>query len=283
MSVIWINSGRFAVASAYDTDAQNYITAVEGASYDNTPLETATKNAINTLVLALKADNIWTNAVQIILPCGPRSLAAAAGLALKGINPTNNGFTNGDYNRKTGLGAASNTSKWLDSNIASNGLLNTSHAIAAYGNFTGNSGNKMIAAAYVSSPSTVETSLLILDEWTAYANGRGFRSGTFDLASFPISTSTAAASCMIGSRTSATSATLYVNGTATTNATNIIPSFTSAQLAWFAYRGDSGVANAFSSSPIQVGALYSTGLNATQATAFRSAAAAYVSAIAAAF
>jgi hypothetical protein len=271
---------RRRVASTYDTDAQTYITAVEAA--DGQSLETATKDAINTLVLALKAGNIWTNAAQIILPCGPRSLAAAAGLALKGTNPTNNGFTSGDYNRKTGLGAASNTSKWLNSNTASNSLSNTSHAITAYGNFTANSGDKVICGAYSDSPFS-DPPLLILDEWTSGAAGRAFRSGTTGLGQFAVSTSTAAASCLIGTRTSSASATLYVDGAATTNTTGITPSFTSTQLAWFALRGNSGGITTFSSSPIQVGALYSTGLNATQAAAFRSAAAAYVSAIAAAF
>jgi hypothetical protein len=270
---------RRRAAVTYDTDAQTYITAVEAA--DGQALETATKDAINTLVLALKAGNIWTNAAQLILPCGPRSLAAAAGLALKGTNPTNNGFTSGDYNRKTGLGAASNTSKWLNSNIASNAFSSTSHAIAAYGNFTANSGDVAICGAFSDSP-FLNSSLLILDEWTGLG-GRAFRSGTSGGGQFPFSTSTAAASCVIGARTSTTSATLYVDGAATTNTASVSPSFTSTQVAWFGIRGNSGSIGGFSSSSIQVGALYSTGLNATQAAAFRSAAAAYVSAIAAAF
>jgi hypothetical protein len=270
---------RRRAAVTYDTDAQSYITAVDAA--DGQALETATKDAINTLVLALKAGNIWADAAQIILPCGPRSLAAAAGLALKGANPTNNGFTSGDYNRKTGLGDASNTSKWLNSNIASNSLPNTSHAIAVYGNFTTSSGDKVICGAFSDSP-FLNPSLLILDEWTGIG-GRAFRSGTSGGGQFPFSTSTAAASCVIGARTSSSSATLYVDGAATTNTASVSPSFTSTQLAWFTLRGNSGGNFTFCSSPIQVGALYSTGLNSTQAAAFRSAAAAYVAAIAAAF
>jgi len=266
--------------SAYDTDAQTHITAVEAA--DGQALETATRDAINAFVVGCKADGIWTNAAQIILPCGPRSLAAAAGLALKGTNPTNNGFTSGDYNRKAGLGAASNTSKWLNSNTASNSLSNTSHAIAAYGNFTANSGDKIICGAFRDSPFS-EPSLLTLDEWTAGSAGRAFRGGTVTLGQFPVSTLTAAASCVIGTRTSSSSATLYVDGAATTNTASLSPSFTSTQLAWFALRGSSDGIFAFSSGPIQVGALYSTGLNATEAAAFRSACATYVAAIAAAF
>jgi hypothetical protein len=268
---------RRRVASAYDTDAQTHITAVEAA--DGQGLEAATKDAINTLVLALKAGNIWANAAQIILPCGPRSLAAAAGLALKGTNPTNNGFTSGDYNRKTGLGAASNTSKWLNSNTASNSLSNTSNATAAYGNFTANSGDHIICGAYDDSP-FFEPRLIILDEWQPGAPaGRAFRTGGTSAKS----PSTAPASCLVGSRTSNTLATLYVDGLSFTTTASAGLAFGSTEFAWFGLRGNSGNIYVACSSPIQVGALYSTGLNSTQAAAFRSAAAAYVAAIAAAF
>jgi hypothetical protein len=261
----------------YDTNAQTYITAVEAA--DGQSLETATKDAINTLVLALKADNIWTNAAQIILPCGPRSLAAAADLALKGTNPTNNGFTSGNYNRKTGLGAASNTSKWLNSNTASNSLSNTSHAIAAYGNFTDSSGDKIICGAYDDSPFTLAR-LIILDEWQPGAPaGRAYRTGGTSAKS----PSTSPASCLVGSRTSNTLATLYVDGLSFTTTASAGLSFASTQFAWFGLRGNSGAIYVSCSSPIQVGAIFSSGLSSTQAAAFRSAAQAYVAAISAAF
>ena len=96
MSVIHINPYAF-----YDTDAQAYISAVETA--DGQGLEAAVKDAINSYVLSLKLNSIWTNAIQLLLPCGPRTLAGAL-IPLKGTAPTNSGaFVTGDYNRKLGL------------------------------------------------------------------------------------------------------------------------------------------------------------------------------------
>lgn len=272
-----INPYRFGVA--YDTDAQAYITAVEAA--DGQALETGVRDAINTLVLALKAASIWTSATQYILPCGPRTLAGAL-VPLKGTAPTNNGFVSGNYNRKTGLGDAANTSKWLNSNIAQNSFPAASHAIAVYGNFTTSSGDKALCGFYndvINAPG----SLLSIDEWAAYVNGRAFRSGTVGASTFPVSTATAAASCIVGSRTALNSATLYVDGVATTSTTTVSPGFSAATLAWFGLRvQSSGAAPGGTRSPIQIGAFFSSGLTAAQAAAFRSAASAYVSAIAAA-
>ena len=289
MSIIWVGSGRFG-AAAYDTDAQAYIAAVEAA--DGQALEAATRDAINQLVLTFKAGNIWTNAVQIILPCGPRTLASSAGLALKGPNPTNgtgsagpSQFTSGNYNRKTGLGNTSNTGQWLNSNVAQNSLPATSHAIGVYGNITTNSGDRTIAGCFNDS-TNLETSLSSLDAWASYISGRAFRSGAYTSAptrNFPVSTSTASASCLIGSRTSAANAVLYVDGTASTNSVSATPSFSARSMAWFAMRQQTVEASTFCRDILQVGAFWSSGLDATQADAFRSACATYVAAIAAAF
>jgi hypothetical protein len=126
-------------------------------------------------------------------------------------------------------------------------------------------------------------SILSLDEWAAYVNSRAFRSGTFAIGAFPVSTATAAVSCLIGSRTALNSATLYVDGVSNTNTTAVAPSFSAASLAWYGLRvQSSGGASVYTRSPIQVGAFFSSSLSAAQAAAFRSAASAYVSAIAAA-
>ena len=50
---------------------------------------------------------------------GARTLAGAL-VPLVGAAPTNFNFVSGDYNRKTGLGDPSNTTKYLDSNRANN-------------------------------------------------------------------------------------------------------------------------------------------------------------------
>jgi hypothetical protein len=113
MSVIWIDSGRLAVAAGgYDTDAQNYITAVETA--DGQSLETAVKDAINAFVVGCKSDGIWSAIKASCILAGARTLAGAL-VPLVGPAPTNNGFTSGDYNRKTGL-KGNGSSKYLVAN-----------------------------------------------------------------------------------------------------------------------------------------------------------------------
>ena len=52
---------------AYDTDASNYIDAVEVA--DTLALETATRYAINNFVIGCKQDGIWP-AIKAILAAG---------------------------------------------------------------------------------------------------------------------------------------------------------------------------------------------------------------------
>jgi hypothetical protein len=98
--------------SAYDPDAQAYITAVETA--DGQALETAVRDAINAFVVGCKADGIWSAIKASCIMAGARTLAGAL-VPLVGAAPTNFGFVAGDYNRKTGLMGDGNT-KNLDSN-----------------------------------------------------------------------------------------------------------------------------------------------------------------------
>jgi hypothetical protein len=276
MSIIYINPYRFAAATVYDPDAQSHITAVEAA--DGQSLEVGVKNAMNALVVGFKAQSIWTPAAQLLMPCGPRTLAGAL-VPLKGIAPTSNGFLGGDYNRKTGLGDPSNTSKWLDSNILQNSLPASSHALAWRGAVTVNSGNEILIGRY-NNVITAASSLLSLDSWAAYVSGRTFRSGTTTSSDIPVSTLTAAASCLIGSRTASNAASLYVDGNAAiTNTASISTGFEAQSLAWFGLNAQSGALLNPSKERLQIGGIYSSGLNATQAAAFRTLTQTYVNAI----
>jgi hypothetical protein len=266
-----INPYRF--GPTYDTDAQAYITAVETA--DGQALETGVRDAINTLVLALKSASIWTIAGQLLLPCGPRTLAGAL-VPLKGTAPTNSGFAFGDYTRKAGL-SGNGSSKYLNSNVLLNSLPGDSHALAWYGSINETSGDKSLIGAY----ETTEPTLVVLDSWAAYVSGRAFRSASYGIGNFPLSTSTASLSCMIGARTALNNATLYVDGAAISNAKLVSPTLVARTLHWFGLNS-AGTPSNYSASRLAVGGIYSAGLNATQAAAFRSASFAYVSAIAAA-
>jgi hypothetical protein len=278
MSIIYINPFQFAAAPSpgYDPDAQAYITAVETA--DGQALETGVRDAINALVVGFKAQSIWTPAAQLLMPCGPRTLAGAL-VALKGTPPTNNGFLSGDHNRKTGLGDPSNTSKWLDSNILQNSLPASSHALAWRGAITANSANEILIGRY-NDVTNAASSLLSLDGWASYVSGRAFRSGVTYFTNFPVSKSTAAASCLIGSRVASNSASLYVDSNAAIiNTANIATGFQAQSLGWFALNAQSGAIQVPSKDRLQVGGIYSSDLNATQAAAFRTLTQTYVNAI----
>ena len=267
-----INPYRFA-AAAYDTDAQTCITAVETA--DGQALETAVKDAINALVVALKAGNLWTNAAQLLLPCGPRTLTGAL-VPLKGTAPTNINFVSGNYSRKNGLGKASNNNAYLNSNVAVNSVGATSHALFAYGSITGSSGDTQLIGRFDGSTGP---SLIVLDEWSS-GGGRLFRSGTFNAGQFPIISSTAAATFMLGSRTSSTSATLYVDAASAANAANLTLALSTQNFYIYTLNINNSPNTSYSSAILQATGIFSAGLNATQAAALRSAVAAYVSALA---
>ena len=277
MTLVWASSFSTQVS---DPDAQAYIEAVE--TQDGQSLELGVAQAVNDFVVGCKANGIWTSATQLLMPCGPRTLTGAL-IPLKGTSPTNNGFLTGDYNRKTGLGDPSNTSKWLNSNILQNSLPQFSHALAWRGSIVVNSGDQILIGRY-NNITNASSSLLALDSWTTTApGGRAFRSGTYLAGQFPISTSTAVASCLIGSRTAVNAASLYVdNNTPVTNTNSVSSSFQAQSLGWFALNQQSGAAGVFSTDRLQVGGIYTSGLNSTQAAVFRTLTETYVNDIGAA-
>jgi hypothetical protein len=101
---------------AYDTDASNYIDAVEVA--DTQALETATRYAINDFVIGCKQDGIWSAIKASCILAGARTLTGAL-VPLVGTAPTNTNFVSGDYNRETGL-VGDGSTKYLDTGRALN-------------------------------------------------------------------------------------------------------------------------------------------------------------------
>jgi hypothetical protein len=102
--------------SGFDADAVSYIQRVEFT--DTTPLETATRTAINNFVIGCKQDGIWTAIKASCILRGARTLAGAL-IPLAGTAPTNFNFEDGDYNRKTGL-VGDGSTKYLSSNRNNN-------------------------------------------------------------------------------------------------------------------------------------------------------------------
>ena len=154
----------------YDTDAGNYIQAVETA--DGQALEAGTRQAINNFVIGCKQDGIWSAIKASCILSGARTLNGAL-IPLAGTAPTNFNFVSGDYNRKTGLDG-NRTTKYLNSNRANNadpqdnkhvsvfmtvydnlaGDLIASNETAASGSTVLNQGNNMLCRLNGASGST---------------------------------------------------------------------------------------------------------------------------------
>jgi hypothetical protein len=112
-----------------DPDAQTYLQAVEVA--DNQALEQGVQQAVNQFVIGCKADGIWSAIKASCILSGARTLTGAL-VPLVGTAPTNVGpFVSGDYNRKTGL-VGNGSTKYLDSNRASNADPQDSHHLSIY-------------------------------------------------------------------------------------------------------------------------------------------------------
>ena len=106
----------------YDTDAGDYIQAVEAADAaagQTGGLEPATRQAINNFVIGCKQDGIWNAIKASCILSGARTLNGAL-QPLVGTAPTNVGpFVTGDYVRKTGL-IGNGSSKYINSNRNNN-------------------------------------------------------------------------------------------------------------------------------------------------------------------
>ena len=257
-----------------DPDAAVYIAAVEAA--DGQALETATRVAIHSFVKGAKADGFWPAIKASCILAGARTLAGAL-VPLVGAAPTNNNFVSGDYNRKTGL-IGDGSTKYLNSNLLVNTLSATNHALFAYGALTANTGDKVLIGYFDGS---TQPSIIILDEWSAYASGRAFRSANFNVGQFPVSTLTTSATCMIGSRISDTNATLFVDGVSITNNTSASLSLNAAPLYVFTLNNNN-ITQGFTPSRIQVYGIFSPGLTSTQAAALRANTTTLINAFAAA-
>jgi hypothetical protein len=102
-------------ATAYDTDAAAYITAVEAA--DGQALEAGVRNAIDEFVRGCKTDGTWNAIKACCILAGARTLSGIL-IPLVGSAPSSTGFTSGDYGRKTGL-VGDGSAKFIDTNRSS--------------------------------------------------------------------------------------------------------------------------------------------------------------------
>jgi hypothetical protein len=100
----------------YDTDAGNYIQAVEAA--DGEALEYDTRQAINNFVIGCKQDGTWSAIKSSCILSGAQTLDGAL-VPLVGTAPTSFNFLSDNYDRLTGL-QGNGASRYLDSNRNNN-------------------------------------------------------------------------------------------------------------------------------------------------------------------
>lgn len=110
---------RFA---GFDPDAKTYLQAVEAA--DGAQLEPQVLTAINTFIVGLKDDGLWSAIGAACVLAGARTLAGCL-TPLRGVAPTQNSFLASDYDRRAGL-AGNGLSKYINTGY--------SHTAAAQNN-----------------------------------------------------------------------------------------------------------------------------------------------------
>jgi hypothetical protein len=223
MMQYWGNSYLYPIAltgyTPTDPDAQIYLTSL-GAADGATPVA-GVKQAVDVYFQALKTNSLWALINQILLFCGPLTLAGDL-VAAKGSNPTNFNFTAARHNQKLGL-SGNGTSMYLSLNTSGGSISQTSHhlTVTCSGGMEV-TGDKIAAGSYDNSTSA---SLLSLDVFST-GIGRAFRSGTYIGSQFPnIPTGLGSSGFLCGSRTANNAAFVDYNGTVVTNTTNLTPSF----------------------------------------------------------
>jgi hypothetical protein len=186
----------------YDTDAGNYIQAVEAA--DGQALEPATRQVINNFVIGCKQDGIWNAIKASCILSGARTLNGAL-QPLAGTAPTNNNFVSGDYNRKTGL-VGNGTSKYLNSNRAANADPQNTHHLAIHTTFVENRTEVRMGAQ----ASLWDNTITALNTNVVYMIPRGPMSGAS--MEYSVSTSATLTGFCGASRTGATALTHRIGG-----------------------------------------------------------------------
>jgi len=136
MTLVWSpdylgSPGKMVLAKDYpaDADVKAYVAAVEAA--DGQALELEVIKAYDNFILGCKSDGIWNAIKASCILAGARTLSGAL-VPLVGTAPTNFNFTSSDYDRELGLGDASNTTKYLLSNLAYNSILTDDEHLSVF-------------------------------------------------------------------------------------------------------------------------------------------------------
>ena len=134
-----------------DPDAAVYLSRVETA--DGQVLEAGVRTAVDQFVLGCKADGIWPAIKASCILAGARTVSGAL-IPLAGVDPINNNFVSGDYNRKTGL--AGGAGRYIAANRAGNADPQNNTHISIYVSTAATSGAGVFPP-YIGHQSTPQT------------------------------------------------------------------------------------------------------------------------------
>ena len=261
-------------------EAAAWVTRASGAA------DTATITAVSNFCKAIDNESGLRAAItRLNLFCGdnlnaalvPLYLAESFGASPKGnITDINNNFVAGNYTvtgTDGGLKKASNTNAYL-----ATGLLQSQFgsATSLHLSVSGKDMNTSTAdSIFLGSLglTNLGSDLHCLDEVAHYsgAGGRVYRCGTYTSGQFPVTTKQTAEAHLLGTRTAATSATIYRAGSSVANNTSsVVPVRPAHEIFVFALNNTATGAGVYSSARLRMYSIGS-GITASQAAAFSTA------------
>ena len=256
----------------FDPDAADYFTRIVASG---SSISVDNKAAVNTLFLALKTQSIWTLISELYLFAGVDNLTGCLVKAKGSGSLSNTNFAGGDHNRTTGL-LGNGSSKYLNTGLANNALSGTSNHIFVEGSGFETSGDRIPAGVYNGGPATT---LFILDFYSASIFSRAYRSASGAIGAVPrITTGLITSGSLCGTRTSASSASIYQNGSlSNNNTTSVSPAFSTRPIFVFALNniGSPGGYTAARLRAVSIG----SGLSDAQASSLNAAIATYMSSL----
>lgn len=197
-----ISSMKKAPAIAFDADAQAFITATAIT-------DTTQQSAINTLVLNLKSYGIWSKTKAIYPMVG--GTATTHKFNLKNPVDANYAFRlqfNGGWTHSSNGALPNGTTAYADTFLnASSSLTNNDYHLAHYSRTQKTTGNEIDIASMVGGASTTG---IAIDQYYAGVSAKAFVAGDYNT-SLILNADTNTLGMLVGSRTSQTSAKMFMN------------------------------------------------------------------------
>lgn len=241
-------------APSYDTDAQDFFDRV---ATNGGTISTGTKSAVNTFVLAAKANGYWSDLSFVALFCGDQLAAALTplkvGPASDPLSNPSSVFVGGDYSESTGL-TGDGSSKYLMTGILASDLTGGNLHVSVYGASMTNVGNTQRQLFGGTGAASAYNGVQMFS-WINNTNGRRFyadnAANSSGAAQAQTITGQLTDAYLIGNQSSTTDTRLYQNATeVATGASTTTTTFTGVELAAFA-NNFNGTINSYSGASIR--------------------------------